>query len=382
VNQTQQLIKPWESVMGSSFVFEFWFFILLLAILSLAGLYLYYSRKRATEQEDHSYLDGLKYLSEGENRLALEKFKQAVRTDSENIDAYIKIGIILRNEGLLANAIRIHKDLALRGNLLEDDTIRVRQNLVLDYLQVKSFDKAEKYLEELKEYKSAHGWISPYLVQIYEQKGEWQLAFEWYEKSSLARSEEGKNKLAGFKVKQGLQLVKAGDEKAGRVQYKEALKISQKCAPAFLALGDSYWREGRTNDAITAWSELCENIPEKAHYTFDRLEKAWFEKGQFSKLEQFYINLLTEHEDNLEARIALSDIYRKKGEHADAMKLLQQPLKKEVDNELIKVQQIRILSDKNQVKEALNLAMEIVEKKIQASVEKKNQELVEFSIPV
>jgi len=56
--------------------------------------------------------------------------------------------------------------------------------------------------------------------------------------------------------------------------------------------------------------------------------------------------------------------------------------KKEWDQELIKAQQIRILIDKNQVKEALKLAMEIVEKKIQNNLEKKNQELAEFSIPV
>jgi hypothetical protein len=48
---------------------------------------------------------------------------------------------------------------------------------------------------------------------------------------------------------------------------------------------------------------------------------------------------------------------------------------------LLKAQQIMILNDKNQIKEALKLAMEIVEKKIQVSLEKKNQELAEFSLP-
>lgn len=367
--------------MGSSFVLELWLFVLILAVLSLAALYLYYSRKRATEQEDHSYLDGLKYLSEGENRLALEKFKQAVRMDSENIDAYLKIGNILREEGLYHNAIRVHKDLTLRGNLSEEDTIRVKQNLALDYMKVKSIDQAEKYLEDLKSSKSIYDWVVTQLVQIYEQKSDWHGAFELYEKSSMAQTEDGKEKLAGYKVKEGLELVKSGDERAGRFQFKEAVKADEKCAPAYLSLGDSYWREGRTNDAIAAWSDLGKKIPEKAHYTFDRLEKAWFEKGQFSKLEQFYINLLTEHEDNLEARIALSDIYRKKGEFTDAMKLLQH-VKKDAESDLIKAQTIRILVDKNQFKDASKIALEFIEKKIQQGIEKKNQELTEFAIPV
>jgi lipopolysaccharide biosynthesis regulator YciM len=368
--------------MGSSYVLEFWIFILLLAILSLGFLYIYYSRKRSTEQEDHSYLNGLKYLCDGENRLALEKFKQAVRADSENIDAYIKIGNILRAEGLLNNATRVHKDLTLRGNLSAEDMHRIKQSLVLDYMQAKNTDKAGELLEELKENKSLYNWVTPYLVQIYEQHDEWRLAFELYEKSSLAQTDEGKRKLAAFRVKEGLRLVKTPDEKAGRIQFKEALKIDAKCAPAYLALGDSYWREGRTNDAMAAWSELCTSIPEKAHYTFDRLEKAWFEKGQFSKLEQFYINFLNEHEDNLEARLALSEIYLKKGEYAEALKMLQYAHKKEFDIELMKAQQVRVLYEKNQVKDALKLALEIVEKKIQDNTEKKNQELTEFSIPV
>ena len=97
--------------------------------------------------------------------------------------------------------------------------------------------------------------------------------------------------------------------------------------------------------------------------TFERLEKAWFEKGQFSKIEELYMSMLEENPEYLPAIIALSEIYRKKGEHSQALKLLENASKSEVDPEQIKIQMIRVYIDKNQYKEASKLAMEVIENK-------------------
>ena len=76
--------------MEQSFSFEFLLIVALFIVLSLGASYLYYDKKHGRKKEDLSYLEGLKFMAEGENRRAIEKFKEAVRDDSGNIDAYLK----------------------------------------------------------------------------------------------------------------------------------------------------------------------------------------------------------------------------------------------------------------------------------------------------
>jgi len=340
--------------------FEVWaILVLFLLVLSLA-FYSVYTRKKGVQEMETPYLQALKYMAEGENRRAVEKFKEAVRQTSDNIDAYIKLGVILRNEGLYKNAIRIHKDLTLRGNLEPNDLIDVKKNLVLDYWYLKDYTKAEYYLNNLLENKNQIDWAAPYLIKIFEKREEWEKAFGILQKSSLAQEDKGKLKMASLKVKQGLQLADTKKEKDARVLYKEAQKIDPHCEEAYLQLGDSYLRENRADDAIKTWTDLTKKVPDKAPKAFKRLEKAWFEKGQFSKIEELYTSLLKDNPEYLPAIIALSEIQRKKGEHDLALKLLEDAQKTDLDPDKIKTQMIKIYIDKNQYKDAAQLAMEVI----------------------
>jgi lipopolysaccharide biosynthesis regulator YciM len=341
--------------------FEVWVILLLFLAVIILAFYSVYTRKKVVKEEDKPYVQALKYMAEGENRLAVEKFKEAVRENSANIDAYIKLGTILRNEGLYKNAIRIHKDLTLRGNLEPAEVMEVKRNLVLDYWYTKDYKKSEIYLNQLIENKNFIDWAAPYLVKIYEERDDWKAAFEILNKSTLSQEDKGKIKLAELKVKQGQKLVEEEKEKDARILFKEALKINSECAESYLLLGDSYLRENRRTDAINAWSDLCKKVPEKAHLAFDRLEKAWFEKGHFSKIEELYASILEKDPDYLPAIIALSEIYRKKGEHNQSLKILQEAQKKEVDSVKLQSQLVRVYIEESQFKEAANLALDIID---------------------
>lgn len=345
--------------------FEVWVIILLFGAILVLAFYSVYTRKMVSRDDENPYILALKFMAEGENRLAVEKFKEAVRDNSSNIDAYLKLGTILRNEGLYKNAIRIHQDLTLRGDLEAGEMIDVKKNLILDFWYLKDYAKAEFYLNQLKDNKSQIDWATPYLVKILEKKSEWQEAIDVLNKSSLAREQKGKFKIAALKVKQGQKLAENQEEKEARILFKEAIKIEHECAEGYLQLGDSYLREGRTDDAITAWTNLCKKVKEKAHLAFDRLEKAWFEKGKFSKIEELYTSMLQEDEDNLPALIALSEIYRKKGEYDQSLKLLQGAQKRDLDSSLIQSQMARVHMDKNQYKEAATLALGLLSDKSQ-----------------
>ena len=53
----------------------------------------------------------------GDKKRALEKLRLAAIKDTSNIDAYLKIGDILRENGKVENAIKIHRQLTVRKGL-------------------------------------------------------------------------------------------------------------------------------------------------------------------------------------------------------------------------------------------------------------------------
>jgi lipopolysaccharide biosynthesis regulator YciM len=229
---------------------------------------------------------------------------------------------------------------------------------------MKDYAKAEYYLNQLKEDKNILDWTAPYLVKILEKRGEWEEAIDILNKSSLSDEQKGKLKIAGFKVKLGEKRAAEGEEKEARILFKEAIKVDHECAHAYLQLGDSYLRESRTNDAINAWMDLCKKVPEKAHLAFNRLEKAWFEKGHFSKIEELYSSMLQENENDLQAILALSEIYRKKGDYQQSIKLLEEARKRDLDSTMVQSQLAKIYMDNGQHKDAARLALGVIEKNI------------------
>lgn len=112
-------------------------------------------RRPASRESDAAgdYAAGLNYLVSGETNLALEKLKSTVRKDTDNIDAYIKIGDILRENGKVDQAIKVHRDLTARTSLSLADQLLILRSLEADFEQKQAYDSALKVLEKIYELK-------------------------------------------------------------------------------------------------------------------------------------------------------------------------------------------------------------------------------------
>ena len=348
--------------MQTSLSLEFWLIVFIICVVIIAGFYVFYFfKKREEKQIDNSYLLGLKYMVEGENRRAVEMLKEAVRQNSENIDAYIKLGVILRNEKLFTNAIRIHKDLLLREKVSEELRTEIKYNLAVDYIKSGNSEKALSYAESVKSDKKYGPIIINALLDIYEKKQLWDKAIEILKSTPFIKTDSGKKKHAYYKVKKGEKLQNSGNGKDARILYKDAIKIDSKCALAYLLIGDSYINEKRASDAINTWTNFCEKVPESAHLAFDRLEKAWYEKGHFSKIEELYSSIIDKDEDNVHVMIRLAAIYRKKGDFKQSLKILNDALKRDKLTDLVNYEIVKVLYENGQYKESSKQALQVIE---------------------
>ncbi len=336
--------------------------IILLAILIALLLIYYFTRRyRKPSRQEDSYRAALEALVDGDVRKAIQLFKEAIHQNSENIEAYLRLGDLLREKGLVKNALKIHKDLTFRTGLSEEMSIKVQRSLMLDYEALGEYSRAIQTARRLLEKENPYyREAASKLLQFYEKLNSWGEALQATNKYFKPLPAWLKNKLSLYHVFEGLQLQEEGKGKDARVKFKEALKVNPRNEAAYYYLGKSYYLEERIEDAIKEWVELCTKIPEKAYIVFDDLEKAWFELGNFSEAENLYTNLWGNDHNNIKAAMALAEIYNKKGEYDRALELLEQLQEEHPENSYIQPFIVQVLYNKNQYKAACNKALDFL----------------------
>jgi len=351
--------------MDSSFYAQLLIVFVIIAAAGAMFYYFYFRGENKKSAENAAYLQALKFMAEKDHRRAIEKFKEAVRLDTTNIDAYIKLGDILREEGLFANAVRVHKDLTLRGNVAKEEQYQIWFSLGLDYWKMQKYESAEKWFAKLQSVPEYMMKIIPYLVKVYDKQEKYDKAFDLLKNSALHREEKYKHRMALYKVLMGLQLREKGQEKDARILFKEAIKLDPAFVAPYLYMGDSYLQEeDRKDDAIKIWTEYCKKYPVKAYLLFPRLEKAWYEKGFFNKIEELYESILKADPNNQYALLALSKILRKKGQYDAALSLLHENSKPEMDDMLLKAEEAHILLEKGEAQQAAELSVDLLDSRL------------------
>jgi lipopolysaccharide biosynthesis regulator YciM len=210
------------------------------------------------------YIDALKALLTGEEKVAFRKFKEVARRDPENVDAYLKLGDLFRKNKRYDKALQIHKELTLRPSLSPEEKNEILKSLAEDFSASGNHDKAISVLGELYKALEKDEWVTSRLLLEY-------------------------------------------------VAYKEALNYDESCVPAYIHLGEAYYQEERLSDAVQYWKKLLEMVPDAGYLVFDKLEKSLFELGEYGDIPEIYENILSRNPKNTFALFSLAQIYEKKG---------------------------------------------------------------------
>lgn len=259
------------------------------------------------------YIDALKALLSGEEKVAFQKLREVARRDPENVDAYLKLGDLFRKNKRYDKALQIHRELTLRPSLLPEEKNEILKSLAEDFSASGNHDKAISTLEELYKASEKDERVALRLLSEYEEIERWEEAFE-LRKKVFSRKENQTNKiLALYKVFWGKARAERGELHKARVAYKEALNYDENCVPAYIYLGEAYSRDERLNEAVEYWKKLLEMVPNAGYLVFDKLEKTLFELGEYGDIPEIYENLLSRTPKNTFALFSSARIYEKKG---------------------------------------------------------------------
>lgn len=272
------------------------------------------------------YIDALKALLTGEEKVAFRKFKEVARRDPENVDAYLKLGDLFRKNKKYDKALQIHKELTLRPSLSPEEKNEILKSLAEDFSASGNHDKAISVLGELYKALEKDEWVTSRLLLEYEETERWEEAFDLRKKTFTRKENQTKKVLALYKVLWGRARAERGELHKARVAYKEALNYDESCVPAYIHLGEAYYQEERLSDAVQYWKKLLEMVPDAGYLVFDKLEKSLFELGEYGEIAEIYENLLTRNPKNTFALFCLARIYEKKGMMESAVERYKQIL--------------------------------------------------------
>lgn len=310
---------------------------LFFSIPVIVGVYYLYERIKADRSvvDQKGYMDALIALLDGDDRRAFTLLREVVAADSNNLDAYLRIGEIFCRNNKPERALQIHQDLSLRHNLDHRMLARVFRAITNDYLMMQDFPAAMRSLEEYNKHSDGgDSWSLATLLRLQEEDGRWEEAAATQERLLKASGELSRKPLAKYKVYAGDKLAADGQYHQARITYKEALSLDERNAEAYLAIGDTYLKENRINDAIGSWKKLVSNAPEASGPALDRLEKALFEVGKFGEIEDICRLVIRLDPSTLDARLKLADYFAKKSDFQSAEEQLLAALDQNPDSYL------------------------------------------------
>ena len=297
-----------------------WLVIVVLAVLVVALYPVVRDFLRQRRQTVPDYVDGLRLALDGRNDEAILRLKEAVNHDSDNIDAYIRLGDLFMQKGDVERALRLHENLALRRNLSPQDEKKVYQTLARDYVRTDRKVKAIAILEELVHLDKADIEGRERLLELYIETGAW-------EKSEVLLKELGRNpaqRVAAARLYTafGRSYARVKPDEA-RAWFESALRLDSKALDARVSLGDMQLADGDTEAAIKTWNEVVNVAPEKNALVRERLERAYFEAGRFEDVTRLYEQLLRKVPEDAGLAVALAEIYQKKEDLPAAIRLLE-----------------------------------------------------------
>ncbi|MCK4857881.1 MAG: tetratricopeptide repeat protein [candidate division Zixibacteria bacterium] len=301
---------------GLSLTYVIGFALLLAVVMVVFALLTRRGRRKVDDQA--LYVQALQALLDGDQTGAFYKLKEVVSQNSENIDAYLRLGMILAERNNVDSAIRVHSELLLRSGLKADQVKAIRTCLIDDYIRDRQNDRAIELLTSEYERDVRDRQMGEKLLDLLIANEEWEQAEQVAERLYKQDHRTYQSRFADVKIKLADQLHQEGKSKKARSLYKAAYDLDQSKAEAWVKTGESYLAEKRPEDAVKSWRYLAETYPRSAHLVLDRLEKTLFDLGQFNALGGILEKILEQEPDNIEAAMALGNLYAKKGNYERA----------------------------------------------------------------
>ncbi|MCK4234079.1 tetratricopeptide repeat protein [candidate division WOR-3 bacterium] len=299
----------------------YWVFLIVLTGILIIFLSVLFLIKKTRRVKISPYEEALISLIEGKEEHALKKLQEAVFENSDNVEAYIRLAELLRKRNEPLKALQIHKYLLARRGLSRKTLNKIQIQTVMDYIELEAYKKATDILKKLLKSEPQNEQYYKFLLLNYEKSSLWNEAIETFRKMVKLFNYPKENQL-NYDVYAAYEANKKGDKDWAEKVLKRILKIQPDNIPALIFTGDINYSTGNIDEAIRLYKKIISIDSESGYIIFPRLMKAYYEKGEFEKIEETYKGVLENIPEDNKTTIALAGFYQKMGRLSEAHELL------------------------------------------------------------
>ncbi len=286
--------------------------IIIFFVLLLTGLSFRLGPKKVKYPD--KYINGLKAIIDGKIDDAIDILRGVVEKDLTNTDAYLYLGNLFREKGLLSSAIKIHKNLSVNPELSRTEKELVQRALAEDYLKSRDWEKALTIYKSLHKREPKDKELGQILLKLHEKRECWDEAY------TIAKTiYTDKKDLANYATFIASKLIEKDTTKA-----RKFISLGQKSEIpyAHYLYGKLLISEGNEKKGIDYVKKGVSLDPRRAYLYLPLLEEYMFNRGEFSIIEPYLKNLVKENPENWEILNSYVAILKKKGDVDKAKKAL------------------------------------------------------------
>lgn len=284
---------------------------------------------RGPASDATAYQLGVNAMISGDRDAAVRHLAAAVREDPRNVDAYVKLGNLLRERGQLRQATQIHRELLVKRRLPPTTKNEILRCYALDLAAAGSWDEMLETVRALPRSERGDPEMLALARDAHESAGELDRAVHTHRELLKAGHDGGEPPLGVYRAHTALVSLKQGDKARAKAELQAAVNESPEAVVANVFLGDIARDEGDTGHAIAYWMKLASESPDCAHIVFERLERAYYDTGDFGRMMRVYDDLVSRTPSNARALTGLARMYERKGALEEAIRTAQEAVKHE-----------------------------------------------------
>lgn len=332
------------------------FGVILIAIIIAA-----FGRKKSVAQpKSMLYTQALNHILQKEYHKAIRELKAIIEKDTNHIDAYIKLGHVLRKTGQIKPAVKVHQALLYRQDINKLQKLEIMRNLVLDYIAMGEKGLALSVALNILDVDKKNIWALEKIWHLYRDLKKWNKALEYMEKVFQIRKAVNKRAMAIYKVQEGLEKFNVSNFHDARLLFRKAMKIDAQCEASYYYMAESYLKEKRDPDAVEWWEKFADVAPKKAWLVYPHLKRVLFNYGNFGRIEEFYHKILNKEPHDVRTITELADFYERKGNLSRASDLVSDLMVTNPDSLIAKIAYSKILIALERNREAGDVLAELL----------------------
>ncbi len=290
--------------------------LLIIAGVLIIGYWVFsniFSRGHARSELGTDYTRALEALVRSDKESARKFLIESARKNPSSLNPFLVLGDLFREQGDPQRAEKIHHELSIRPKLGKEDTCKIYRSLIQDYLEQDKFGQAVLAAGKLLSMAKKDPFALNSLLKAYEGSGDWDKAIDTAGTIASLPGADRARFVSRYHAYVGWRLMGSDSESAGN-HFEKALSLDPDCLPACIYMGDIYLKECQYDKAIKLWDGMLDRNPKAVHHLEDRLEKAYFESGQYSKMMEVYERLHRRIPSDILVLLGLARMSLKKGD--------------------------------------------------------------------